>query len=336
MCVVFVNGKYKKNSCILHILNLSIKGMGMSIEIIAAGSAVVVSIIGVIFNYYKLKDDEKTWSQSQEIELNKNVLFETLKKRRKHYGRVFELLGEVRDIDYPKEHYEILQRDREKLKENADLILKELYGEAGLFMSYETRSTLLKVYQNSYRFAEEKIKLNDLIDSYYLGRRALRKDLEFDDTKSAQSSEKIIQTIVKKSVIDESDFKWKIPHKLAYSPRPGYPNKSVDRNTLNATMRFWKKQGIRSIISLLSDEEIAQYYEEIDGKLIDFYKENGFEVYHISIDDFQKPPINAQQMQTILEHEASLSKPLLVHCGAGQDRSGYLVADLADKYDKMK
>lgn len=308
----------------------------MSIEIIAAGSAVLVSIIGVIFNYYKLKDDEKTWNQTQEIDLNKKVFFKTLKKRRKLYGKVFDLLGKVRDIDYPKEHYEEVRKNKEKLKENADLILKELYGEAGLFMSYETRSIILKVYQNSYRFAEDKIRLNDLIDSYYLGRRALRKDLEFDDSKSAQSSEKIIKTIVKKTHIDESDFKWKIPNKLAYSPRPGYPKKSVDRNTLNATVKFWKQQGIRSIISLLSDDEIDEYYDEIDGKLIDFYKKNGFYVYHISIDDFQKPPINQQQIQEILSHESFLKKPLLVHCGAGLDRSGHLVEALADKYDKMK
>ena len=87
----------------------------MSIEIIAAGSAILVSIIGVIFNYYKLKGDEKTWEQNQEIDLNKKVFFKTLKKRRKLYSRIFELLGAVRDIDYPKEHYIELNNNKEKL-----------------------------------------------------------------------------------------------------------------------------------------------------------------------------------------------------------------------------
>ena len=307
----------------------------MSIELVAAGSAIAVSLFGGLFNYYKLKDDQETWEQDQKISINKKILFRTLKKRYKHYGRVFELLGEVRDIEYPQSHYQELKNDKQRLIKTADLILKELYGEAGLFMSYETRSAILKVYQNSYRFAKDEIVLNELVDSYYIGRRALRKDLEFDDSKTAQSSQKILKN-TKAEEVEESDFKWRVKNKLAYSPRPGYPTKAVDIVTLNTTMRLWKEKGIKSIICLLSDEEIGEYYEVINYDLIGFYKKNGFEVFHMSIADFKKPPVSLEQFEVIFQEQNSLTQPILVHCGAGQDRSGTTVAYLEEKYQVQK
>jgi hypothetical protein len=295
----------------------------MSVEMIAAASAVLVSIFGGIFNYYKLKDEQKTWEQEQDIAINKKILFKVLQKRYKLYGNIFYLLGKVRDIDYPPEHYLELENNPEQLKEIAQKILEELYGEAGMFMSYETRSILLKVYQNSYRYASNELALNDLIDSYYNARRALRLDLEFDDSKSAKSSMKILTT--KKDKDDLHSFKWKIKDLLAYSPRPGYPNKSVSLATLNKTLQEWKENNIRSVICLLSDTEIQEYYKVIDSNLLEFYIQKGFKVYHLNISDFQTPPVNEQELSQIFTAYKSLPHPILIHCGAGEDRSGYAV-----------
>lgn len=298
----------------------------MSIEMVVALSAVAVSLVGVFFNYYKLKGDQKTWEQEQAISLNKEVLFKVLTKRFEHYGRVFILLGNVRDIEYPKEHYIFLEANKKNLLSIADKILKELYGEAGLFMSYETRSQILKTYQNSYRYASGEIELNELIDCYYLSRRSLRKDLEFDDFKSASSSEKILNLHVDNKKDSKEKLKWAKEERIAHSPRPGYPNKVVSFDALQDTVKTWKKSGIKSIICLLSNEEIEEYYKNaIDGNLIEYYKNNNFLVLHVSIKDFSKPIISKQQLNDIFKNIDSLEEPILIHCGAGEDRTGFLL-----------
>lgn len=304
----------------------------MSLEMTAAIGAIIVSVAGAIFNYYKFKDDQKTWEEEQKISMNKKILFKILKKRYQCYGNIFKLLGEVRDIDYPLEHYKLLEKNKEKIIITADLILNELYGEAGLFMSYETRSAILKTYQNSYRYSRDEIELNELIDSYYISRRLIRKDLEFDDSKSAQSSKKILALKTDIEEGFENKIKWSKKGILAYSPRPGYPNKVVSLKMLNRTINKWKENGIKSIICLLSNEEINEYYKVINYNLIDFYKKHGFLVYHLSITDFQKPPVNKEELVQIEVGYSKLISPILIHCGAGEDRSGCVVEYFEDKY----
>lgn len=299
--------------------------------IIAIG-ALIVSFVGAGFNYYKLKDDQKTWEQEQKISIEKKILFRTLKKRHKSYKKIFKLLGEVRDIDYPKEHYEFLEKDKQHLIKIADLILIELYAEAGLFMSYETRSTILKTYQASYRYANNEISLNELIDSYYISRRFIRQDLEFDDAKSSQTAKKILQTSVHNISDSDDKLKWVKKDILAYSARPGYPNKVVSKKILNETINTWKASGIKTIICLLSDEEINEYYEVINYDLISFYEKHQFEVFHLSIIDFQKPAISNEQLTILDNYYSNAKKPVIIHCGAGEDRTGRLVSYIEDKY----
>ena len=61
----------------------------MTAEMIISLGAIVVSFSGAIFNYYKLKDDQKTWEQEQQILMDKKILFKTLKKRHKYYRQRF-------------------------------------------------------------------------------------------------------------------------------------------------------------------------------------------------------------------------------------------------------
>jgi len=298
----------------------------MSLEFIAALSAIFVSIAGGIFNYYKLKDDQKTWEQEQKISIEKKLLFKRLKKRHKLYHKIFKLLGYIRDIEYPIEHHQNISKNKNKLAKVADSILIELYGKSGLFMEYKTRSLILKTYQTSYRYINNEVTLEELIDSYYYARRAIRHDLEFDDSKGNVAKDDILEVTAsdakEKNMKKEKEKVWVINNVLARSSRPGYPDKVVNLSILNKTITHWKSLGIKSIICLLSNEEIKMYYKVINSDLIKFYKDNGFIVYHINVIDFQSPPLNSSQLEEILIQYKKMEKPLLIHCGAGEDRTG--------------
>lgn len=307
----------------------------MTTELIIALGALIVSFFGAILNYYKLKDAQKTWEHEQKISIEKTLLFKRLEKRYALYSKTFKLLGSVRDIEYPKQHHRDLENNKQQIIKTADLLLEELYGEAGLFMEYETRSHILKTYQASYKYANNELPLSELIDSYYKARRYLRKDLEFDDSSGAKTSADILKN--KKVEKIEKEHKennsiWAKKHILAHSSRPGYPSKAVTLKTLNDTITKWKNFNIKSIICLLSNEEINMYYKAIDNDLISYYKKEGFHVFHISIEDYNNPPVSDDDLMIIDKEYQEMQKPVLVHCGAGQDRTGRVVEFIMDKY----
>jgi len=308
----------------------------MSIELVTALGAIIISFAGAILNYYKLKDAQKTWEHEQKISMEKALLFKRLDKRYALYNKTFKLLGSVRDIEYPKEHHKYIEDNKQQVIETADLLLEELYGEAGLFMEYETRSLILKTYQASYKYANNELTLNELIDSYYKARRCLRKDLEFDDSSDTKTSKDILKDKKVEKTEQEQKEKnsiWAKRNILAQSSRPGYPNKAVSLKTLNATVNKWKSFNIKSIICLLSDEEMNMYYKSINCDLVGFYKKEGFDVFHISIEDYQSPPVNDSDLKIIGEQYKKMKQPVLVHCGAGQDRTGRVVEFIIDTYN---
>lgn len=307
----------------------------MSIELITALGALIVSFAGGILNYYKLKGAQKTWEHEQKISMEKALLFKRLDKRYALYNKTFKLLGSVRDIEYPKEHHTYIENNKQQVIKTADLLLEELYGEAGLFMEYETRSLILKTYQASYKFANNELSLNELIDSYYKARRCLRKDLEFDDSSDTKTSKDILIDQKAEKIKQEQKEKnsiWAKRNILAQSHRPGYPNKAVSLKTLNETVKKWKNLKIKSVICLLSNEEIKMYYESINYDLIGFYKKEGFDVFHISIEDYQNPPVNDHDLKTIYKEYRKMKQPVLVHCGAGQDRTGRVVEFITNTF----
>lgn len=82
---------------------------------------------------------------------------------------------------------------------------------------------------------------------------------------------------------------------------------------------------INSILCLLSSKEMKMYYVEIDGDLIGFYERNGFKVFHINVIDFQNPVLSIYEESQVKQAFESLPKPILIHCGAGEDRTGAAV-----------
>ncbi len=303
----------------------------MTIELMTAVGALVVSFGGTILGYYKLRSTQKTWEHEQKISMEKTLLMKRLEKRYALYHKTFKLLGTVRDIEYPKEHHANIQKNKQQLIATADALLEELYGEAGLFMEYETRSLILKTYQASYRFAKDNLPLSELIDSYYKARRYLRKDLEFDDSSDTQTAKDILKD-TKSQQIEQKQKKensiWAKKNILAQSARPGYPNKTVPAKVVSQTIQEWKDLGIKSIICLLSDEEIQTYYTSIKDDLITFYEKAGFNVLHVSIEDYQIPPVNNTNLTLIQNQYKQMQAPVLIHCGAGQDRTGQVIESL--------
>ena len=91
-------------------------------------------------------------------------------------------MGSVRDVPDPKEeHWQSLAKNPEQLLRVSDDLIEQLYGEAGLFMSMETRDALLSVYYACHLFQTNQIPLKRLVKEFFGARRQLRSDLQIED-----------------------------------------------------------------------------------------------------------------------------------------------------------
>src|ERR1700691_38005 len=149
---------------------------------------------------------------------------------------------------------------------------------------------------------------------------------------------------------DETDLLiWVIPHILACSHRPLRHHRIYGGSGRNLTadatplLFEWttkmRASGIKSIISLMHDKELA-YYSSLDlgaPDLIGFYTSQGFEVRKITWED----PAHSRTSRILIQEKLSevrtlvleafdaLPKPALLHCSAGIDRSSPVAAFLA-------
>ncbi len=137
---------------------------------------------------------------------------------------------------------------------------------------------------------------------------------------------------------------WEIPGQLARSSRPGYPSKKqIPQTEVDRWIDGAKKEGIKSIILLLGNDQLP-YYDQLPGGLPGYYRANGFDVAHIPMIDmfhvYKKMkggiPKNAKHVSDAdlakaYEAYKELPKPVLVHCSAGIDRSGAVVRYIKSK-----
>lgn len=131
---------------------------------------------------------------------------------------------------------------------------------------------------------------------------------------------------------------WEIEGSLARPSRPGYPGKSVSPQEVDDWLRKVNSLGVKSIICLLSEEQLGFYSRVPDG-LLSYYRKHGFSVERIGITDPAGNPEGWQELEArfpqIYEAFKSLPKPVLVHCSAGCDRTGkaveYVKARLAEE-----
>ena len=135
---------------------------------------------------------------------------------------------------------------------------------------------------------------------------------------------------------------------LRYHPLYGGSGRDLSREATFALLQwiqYMKDVGIKSIISFLHPKELRHYAALDIGAtdLIDLYRKSGFEVRHLPWEDpahrlpsarspFREEKMRIQEAALLAFDE--LSKPVLLHCSAGSDRSSPVAAHIWAKRTK--
>ena len=113
---------------------------------------------------------------------------------------------------------------------------------------------------------------------------------------------------------------------LAKSSRPGYPERQgIGEEEVDEWIERCREMGIKSIICLLSDDQLP-FYSELSTDLIQYYRDAGFAVAHVPEEDYRLPPLSDISLGLVVSAFEDLEKPVLVHCSAGIARTGMAVA----------
>jgi protein tyrosine/serine phosphatase len=121
-----------------------------------------------------------------------------------------------------------------------------------------------------------------------------------------------------------------IPHRLYRSSRPGRFDEGVDaRNVASATVDLWiravHQQGIRRVLCLLDEAQLA-FYSQVPGGLLAYYRRHGLEVTSLpTTDHIPVPHRTLTEAATWFAAEVSSS---LIHCSAGIERTGAVIDHL--------
>lgn len=108
-------------------------------------------------------------------------------------------------------------------------------------------------------------------------------------------------------------FYWLIPGVIAGSSRPGARGGC---GQLDADLRWIRAQGIGAILSLTE--------EPLEPAVL---ASHGFETRHLPVVDFTPPnPDQLAEALAFIDRQRAADRPVLVHCLAGQGRTGTVLA----------
>jgi protein tyrosine phosphatase (PTP) superfamily phosphohydrolase (DUF442 family) len=120
-------------------------------------------------------------------------------------------------------------------------------------------------------------------------------------------------------------FRWMVEDMLAGGPRPRGAQQRLGavakRDVDGWVAEAGKELGIRSIICLLDERELARY-RTLPAGLLSYYREHGFHVVHIPAANHRRPRLSRRNLAKIWKAYKKLPKPVLVHCSAGISRTG--------------